>query len=62
MAKQRWESCIYSAEQERDFLKNYLGPTIEKAGLGSKKIIVWDHNRDLMFQRATTIFDDPEAA
>lgn len=62
MAKQRWESCIYSAEQERDFLKNNLGPTLEKAGLGTKKIIVWDHNRDLMFQRAATIFDDPQAA
>lgn len=62
MAKQRWESCIYSAEQERDFLKNNLGPTLEKAGLGTKKIIVWDHNRDLMFQRAATIFDDPAAS
>src|SRR5438552_10869007 len=24
MATQTWESCIYSAEEERDFLKNYL--------------------------------------
>lgn len=61
MAKQRWESCIYTAEEERDFLKNYLGPTLKKAGLGDKKITVWDHNRDLMTQRATTILDDPEA-
>ena len=62
MAKQRWESCIYTAEEERDFLKNYLGPTLEKQGLGNKKIVVWDHNRDLLFQRANTIFNDPEAA
>lgn len=62
MAVQRWESCIYTAEEERDFLKNYLGPTLEKEGLGDKKIIVWDHNRDLMFQRASTILNDPEAA
>ena len=41
MATQRWESCIYSAEEERDFLKNHLGPTIRKAGLADKKIIVW---------------------
>jgi glucosylceramidase len=61
MAKQTWESCIYTAEEERDFLKNYLGPTLSKAGLGDKKITVWDHNRDLMTQRATTILDDPEA-
>ena len=62
MAVQRWESCIYTAEEERDFLKNYLGPTLEKAGMGDKKVIVWDHNRDLLFQRASVILNDPEAA
>jgi glucosylceramidase len=62
MATQTWESCIYTAEEERDFLKNHLGPTLKKAGLGDKKIIVWDHNRDLMTQRASTILEDKEAA
>ncbi|SNR79539.1 glucosylceramidase [Lutibacter agarilyticus] len=62
MAVQRWESCIYTAEEERDFLKNYLGPTFKKEGLGDKNIVVWDHNRDLISHRANTIFEDPEAA
>jgi glucosylceramidase len=62
MATQKWESCIYSAEQERDFLKNYLGPTLKREGLGDKKIIAWDHNRDLVYQRASTILADPQAA
>jgi glucosylceramidase len=62
MATQRWESCIYSAEEERDFLKNYLGPTLRREGLGDKKIIAWDHNRDLIYQRASTILSDPQAA
>ena len=62
MATQTWESCVYTAEAERDFLKNYLGPTIKREGLGDKKIIVWDHNRDLMNQRANTIFSDAEAS
>ena len=62
MAKQRWESCIYTAEEERDFLKNNLGPTFEKSGLSDKNIVVWDHNRDLISHRANTIFEDPEAA
>ncbi|MCI4666947.1 MAG: glycosyl hydrolase [Bacteroidia bacterium] len=62
MAVQRWESCIYTAEQERDFLKNHLGPTLQREGLGDKKIIVWDHNRDLINHRANTIFSDPAAA
>ncbi len=62
MATQRWESCIYTAEEERDFLKNHLGPVMLEQGLGDKKIIVWDHNRDLINQRANTIFDDPAAS
>lgn len=61
MATQKWESCIFSAEEERDFLKNHLGPTIKKQVAG-KKIIVWDHNRDLIYQRARTILTDPKAA
>ncbi|HEX7333998.1 MAG TPA: glycoside hydrolase family 30 protein [Pyrinomonadaceae bacterium] len=61
MATQKWESCIFSAEEERDFLKNHLGPTIKKE-LDDKKIIVWDHNRDLIYQRVSTILTDPKAA
>ncbi|MBL4677830.1 MAG: glycoside hydrolase family 30 protein [Mucilaginibacter sp.] len=62
MATQTWESCNYTAEEERDFVKNYLGPTLVKNGLGNKKLIVWDHNRDLLYQRASTMMEDPAAA
>jgi glucosylceramidase len=62
MATQRWESCLYTADEERNFLKNHLGPTMGKEGLSDKKIIVWDHNRDLIYQRAQTYFSDPEAS
>ncbi len=62
MAKQTWESCIYTAEEERDFIKQYLGPTLAKQGLSSKKLIAWDHNRDLMYQRASTVLEDKDAA
>jgi len=62
MAKQKWESCLYTAEDERDFVKNYLGPTLQKNGLSNKKLICWDHNRDLIYQRATTLLSDPLAA
>jgi len=62
MATQKWESCIYSAEEERDFLKNHLGPTLKRTGLGNKKIIAWDHNRDLIYQRVSTLLADPKAA
>jgi glucosylceramidase len=62
MAKQTWESCYYSAEDERDYIKTYLGPTLAKGGLADKKLIAWDHNRDLIYQTASTILNDKEAA
>ncbi len=62
MAKQKWESCIFTATEERDFVKNYLGPTLRKEGLADKKLMIWDHNRDLVYDRASTILEDPEAA
>lgn len=62
MAKQTWESCMYTADEERDFIKEYLGPTLWKNGMQSKKLIAWDHNRDLMYHRASTILNDSVAA
>lgn len=62
MAKQTWESCIWTAEEERDFIKNHLGPALHRNGMAGKKLIAWDHNRDLIYQRASTVLNDPEAA
>ena len=56
------ESCNYTGPEERDFVKNHLGPALWNSGLKDKKLIVWDHNRSMMFQRAAAVLDDPEAA
>lgn len=61
-AHQRWESCLYIPEQERDFVRDHLGPTLHRAGLDHVKIIGWDHNRDKIEARAATLFTDPAAA
>lgn len=61
-ATQVWDSCRYTAEEERDFVKHHLGPVLAREGLGDKAIIIWDHNRDLLVDRARAILSDPEAA
>jgi len=61
-AIQTWDSCIYSAEEEGAFVRDYLGPTLEKEGLGGVKIMVWDHNKDIIYERAKPILSDPETA
>ena len=35
---------------------------MRREGLGDRKIIAWDHNRDLIYQRVSTILADPKAA
>ena len=62
-AVQTWDSCIYSAEEERDFVRDYLGPALEEAGLlGRVNLLIWDHNRDLLYERARVVYADPQAA
>ncbi|HMP75710.1 MAG TPA: glycoside hydrolase family 30 protein [Kiritimatiellia bacterium] len=58
----RWESCMYTAEQERDFVRDHLGPALARSPYRDHKLMVWDHNRGYLYQRAMTVLDDPEAA
>lgn len=51
-----WESCFYSAEDERDFIEYYLAPALDEAGLSHIKIIIWDHNKERVYDRAKKIF------
>jgi len=61
-AEQQWDSCLYSPEQERDFVEFFLGPIYEKNGHGDKKIVVWDHNKDRLVERAQVMMSSPGAA
>ncbi|MDU4696852.1 MAG: glycoside hydrolase family 30 protein [Paenibacillus sp.] len=61
-AVQTWDSCIYSGEEERDFVRDHLGPTMHREGLADVQILIWDHNRDIMIERASAVLSDPEAA
>lgn len=61
-ATQVWESCRYSAEAERDFVRDHLGPALHAAGLGEKRLLIWDHNRDAVYRRAQFALSDADAA
>jgi glucosylceramidase len=61
-ATQTWDSCVYTAEEERDFVKKHLGPVLKKAGLGAVKIFVWDHNRERVVERGQVVFSDKAAS
>lgn len=58
-AVQTWDSCEYSIEEETEMVK-VLSKAIKKAKLDTH-IAIWDHNRDLIFERADGVLKDPEA-
>ncbi len=53
-------SLLLTAPEEKDFIKNNLGPAFKAAGI-TTKILIYDHNADRP-DYPITILDDPEAA
>ncbi|MDA3890840.1 MAG: glycoside hydrolase family 30 protein [Salinivirgaceae bacterium] len=62
LANQIWESCIYTAKEEKDFVRDYLGPTLHKNEMADIKLMIWDHNRGIIQQRAEVAFEDTAAS
>lgn len=58
-ATQTWDSCVYTPEEERDFVKNHLGKRMRNIGV---KVLFWDHNKERAFQRAKIVLGDKKAA
>ena len=56
LATQTWESCLYSSDEEANFLKNHLIPKAKQYGMHDLKFMIYDHNRDKMFERANEVF------
>ena len=56
---QKWDSCVYTPEEERDFVKFHLGKKMKDLGV---KVLFWDHNKVWMVDRASVVLGDLEAA
>ena len=56
-AAQAWDSCLFTSDEEREFLSNYLYPSLQSAGLGDIEIYIWDHNKERLFDRAAEVID-----
>lgn len=54
MAPQTWESCIYTAEEQILFVRDYLYPAFKKANL-DVKIMIWDHNKERAYEWAKAV-------
>lgn len=58
-----WESMHFTPQEMTDFVRDYLGPTLEKDGLGEVKILGYDQNRGEELEIwAKNMYNDPKAA
>ncbi len=61
-AVQTWDSCIYSSNDEKKMVRDHLGPALKRSGFGHVGILIWDHNKEIVYERAKEILKDEEAA
>ncbi len=57
-AIQKWDSCIFTAQEEKTFLQHHLFPLFQKEGLEDIGIYIWDHNKERLYERAVAIIDE----
>jgi len=60
-AVQTWESCIWTGKEEGEFAAKFLRPTLDKNSFGETKIMVWDHNKERVMERARESMSVPDA-
>ena len=59
VAATNWDSCVWTAAEQKTFLKDYLYPTFLEAGLvGKIGLYIWDHNKERMVDFARELIDD----
>lgn len=56
-AVQAWDSCVYTSEQEKVFLRDYMYPALQEYGLANVEIFIWDHNKERVYERVREIVD-----
>jgi glucosylceramidase len=57
-----WESCLYSPEEERDFIARQLGPALNAGGLSSVHLLAWDFNHEGLYEGASSLYRDSDVA
>lgn len=60
-AVQIWDSCLFTAEEQKIFVRDHLGPLLKKNDLSDVKLLIFDHNKDHVYDYSKIILDDPKA-
>ena len=57
-AVQTWDSCLFTAEEEKSFLRDLLYPTMKSHGFENIEVFIWDHNKERIYERVRDTVDE----
>ena len=57
-AVQEWDSCVYTPQEEKIFLRDYLAPALKRHDFDDIELFIWDHNKERLYDRAREILDN----
>lgn len=57
-AMQTWDSCLFTAEEEKSFLRDFLYPSLTAHGFGGIEVFIWDHNKERIYERVRDTIDE----
>lgn len=57
-AVQTWDSCVFTAAEEKLFLREYFYPALQRHGLTDVEIYLWDHNKERLYEWMRDIIDE----
>lgn len=59
VAATNWDSCVWTPEAAKTYLKDYFYPELKRAGLTERVgIYIWDHNKERMIEHITKVLDE----
>lgn len=62
IAATNWDSCVWTAQEQKEFLRDYLYPTFREAGLTDRVgLYIWDHNKERVYEYSREIIDETTA-
>ena len=57
-AVQTWDSCVWTAGEQKEFLRDYMYPEMVKRGLADIEIYLWDHNKERVYEWLRDVVDE----
>lgn len=57
-AVQTWDSCVFTAQEQKEFLRDHMAPAMARHGLQDVEVFLWDHNKERVYEWMRDIIDE----